>query len=84
MGESGSVIHAAFPDFDERYFTEDVFEYPVAINGKTRTKLTFPIDMSKEEIEKEILATDALDQWLEGKQVRKVIVVPNRIVNVVV
>lgn len=83
MGEEGSVIFAPFPKYDDSFLKEETYEYPVAINGKTRTKLTFPIDMPKEDIEKEVLATDALDQWLEGKEVKKVIVVPNRIVNIV-
>ncbi|MEM9391722.1 MAG: leucine--tRNA ligase, partial [Bacteroidota bacterium] len=59
-------------------------EYPVSVNGKMRAKLKFPLDMPKEDIEKQVLADEVIQKWLDGKPPKKVIVVPKRIVNVVV
>ena len=49
-----------------------------------RAKMTFPLDMPKDDIEKQVLAAEAIQKWLDGKPVKKVIVVPKKIVNVVV
>jgi leucyl-tRNA synthetase len=84
MGNEASVHHADYPKYDQRYVTEDSFEYPVSINGKTRTKITFPLSLSKEEIEKQVLAHDSVTKWLDSGRAKKVIVVPGRIINVVV
>jgi leucyl-tRNA synthetase len=85
MGKKGSVVSdVVYPIFDETYLKENSFEYPVAINGKTKTKISFPIDMPKGQIEKEIITAKELDKWLKGITPKRVIVVPNRMINVVV
>jgi leucyl-tRNA synthetase len=84
MGYEGGVSKVAYPEFDEKYLKEDNFSYPVSFNGKMRFKIDLPVDLSKEEIEKAVLAADEAQRWLEGKTIRKIIVVPKRIVNVVV
>jgi len=84
MENDGSVVDAPFPAWDEKHLTEDSFEYPVSINGKMRVKLSFGMDMSKEDIEREVLTNETVQKWTEGKPPKKVIVVPKRIVNVVV
>lgn len=84
LGETESVTKATFPVFNASYLVEDSFEYPVQINGKVRVNLIFPADMAKEEIEKEVLANQQVIKWMEGKPLKKIIVVPKRIVNVVV
>ncbi|MDR0363727.1 MAG: leucine--tRNA ligase [Bacteroidales bacterium] len=84
LGHSASVTKAAFPKFNEAYLVENSFEYPVSINGKTRFKLSLPIDAPISDIEKAALATEEVKKWIEGKQVRKVIVVPKKIINIVV
>ena len=84
LGNSESISTAPFPSFDEAYLIEDNFEYPVSFNGKTRFKIELPLSLSVEEVEKEVLASEESTKWLEGKAPKKVIVVPNRIVNVVV
>ena len=63
---------------------ENTFEYPVSFNGKVRFKLELPIDMPKGEVEKTVLSDDRSVKWMEGKVVRKFILVPKRIINVVV
>lgn len=82
--EAGMVSKAAFPVFEAKYVQESVFEYPVQINGKVRASLTFPLDTSAAEIEKEVLADATVQKWMEGKPAKKVVVVPKRIVNVVI
>ncbi|MFT5885376.1 MAG: leucyl-tRNA synthetase [Arcticibacterium sp.] len=82
--EAGSVTSQRFPDFNEEYLKEDSIEYPIQIGGKVRVKLSFSAETSKAEIEKAVLANDEVIKWMEGKPLRKIIVVPKRIVNVVV
>jgi leucyl-tRNA synthetase len=84
LGNEKSVTYAKFPQWDEKYLKENTFTYPVSFNGKTRFKLELPVDMNKDEIEKAALEAKEAQKWLEGKTVRKVIVVPKRIINIVV
>ena len=83
IGNGGFIADATWPTFDEKHLIESSKVYPISINGKTRTNLEFPLDMSKEEIEKNVLADEIVQKWLDGKPPKKVIVVPGRIVNVV-
>jgi leucyl-tRNA synthetase len=84
VGHTESIFKASYPVFREEYLAEDIFEYPVSINGKLRTKMTFALETSAAEIEKVVLASEQVQKWLEGKAPKKVIVVPKKIVNVVV
>ena len=83
LGHDESVTTATFPAWEERYLTEDTFDYPVSFNGKTRFRLTMPLTATPAEIEAAVKAAPEAAKWLEGKTVRKVIVVPKKIVNVV-
>ncbi len=83
-GNSESISKASFPEYDENYLVEEVFEYPVSFNGKLRFKVELPLDMENGEIEKAILEHNNSHKWLEGKQVKKVIIVQKKIINVVV
>jgi len=84
LGHSESIAYAPFPQFEEKYLIESAFEYPISINGKVRHKLSFALDMPTEDIEKEVLANELVQKWLEGASPKKMIVVKGRIVNVVV
>jgi len=84
LGNEGSITNAAYPVYDEKYIQEDTFEYPVSINGKLRTKMTFNLDIPKEDMEREILASEVVQKWLHGKDPKRIIIVPQKIVNVVV
>lgn len=84
LGHSTSVTTAQFPEFKEEYLVESNFEYPIMINGKMRSKVSLPLDMNKEDIEKAALADATVQKWLEGKAPKKVIVVPGKIVNLVI
>ncbi|MCB0734069.1 MAG: leucine--tRNA ligase [Flavobacteriales bacterium] len=83
-GHSNSVVEARWPRFQEKYLIENTKNYPISINGKTRTQMEFPVDMDKAEIEKLVLANDSVQKWLEGKAPKKVIIVPGRIINLVI
>jgi leucyl-tRNA synthetase len=83
-GHEGGISQAPNPVYDEKYLTEDTFAYPVSFNGKMRFKLELPFDMPIAEIEKQAIEAEEAQKWVEGKTIRKVIVVPNRIINVVV
>lgn len=84
LGHSESLTHEAFPLYEEKHLVENTFSYPVSFNGKMRFKLDLPTDMSKEEVEKAALTHENAQRWLDGKEPRKVIVVPKRIVNIVI
>lgn len=84
MGHAESVSFAVLPVFEEKYVIENSFTYPVSFNGKTRFMLELPVNMPKEEIEKQVLAHEDAQKWIGEGGVKKVIVVPNKIVNVVV
>jgi len=83
LGNDSSISYTSYPEFDEQYLTSDTYEYPISFNGKTRFKLSLPLDLSKDEIEKEVLANEQSTKWLQGKDPKKVIVVERRIVNIV-
>jgi len=82
--QPGTISFAKFPVFNEAFMVEANHTYPVSFNGKMRFKIELPTAMSKEDVEKEVLAHETAVKWLEGKLPKKVIVVPGKIVNVVV
>jgi len=84
LGNDDSVHHSEYPKFEAKFIKEDSKEYPISVNGKKRDAIQIPSDATKEEIEKIALASENVQKWIEGKQVRKVIVVPGRMVNIVV
>ncbi len=84
LGETGTVNEASYPVHNEDYLKEDSVTYPISINGKKRATYDFPADASKADIEAAVTGIDAIQKYLDGKTVRKIIVVPGRMVNVVV
>jgi leucyl-tRNA synthetase len=84
LGHSESIHTAQWPEYDEAHLKEDSFSYPISINGKTRTQLAFATDADPKDIESAVLENEIVLKWLEGNAPKKVIVVKNRIVNVVV
>ena len=84
LGHSDSIHTAVWPKYNEANLKEDSFSYPISINGKTRTQIAFATDADPKEIESAILENEIVLKWTEGKTPKKVIVVKNRIVNVVV
>ena len=84
LGHKTSVFNADYPVFEEKHLVEDSISYPISINGKKRAVADFDANASKETIEKAALELPEIQKWLEDKTIRKVIVVPKRMVNIVV
>lgn len=83
-GNVESISFASFPKFEKKYVIENTITYPVSFNGKMRFKLELPADITKEKIEEIILNHENSQKWLDGKEPRKVIFVPKKIINIVV
>lgn len=83
LGGSGSIVDAEWPQFEEKYLVESVTKYPVSFNGKVRFTLEIAASATPQEVETAALGAPEAAKWLEGKQPKKVIVVPGRIVNIV-
>ncbi|MGG0275588.1 leucine--tRNA ligase [Bacillus rhizoplanae] len=81
LGHNETITYVSWPTFDESKLVEDEVEIVVQVMGKVRAKLTMKKDASKEEMEQ--LAIEAIKEQIEGKTVRKVIVVPGKLVNIV-
>jgi leucyl-tRNA synthetase len=84
LGHTESIEFAPFPVHNEAYLQDDSHNYPISINGKVRVNLEFPLDTPQDIIQAEVLKNEVVQKWLEGKEPKKIIVVPKRIVNVVV
>jgi leucyl-tRNA synthetase len=84
LGNESSILDAAYPVFDPALIAESEKEYPVSINGKTRTTLVLPLDATQEQVEEKVLANEVVQKWLEGRAPKKVIYVKGRMINVVV
>lgn len=83
LGHTESVIEAEFPAYNAEYTVDDAFAYPIQFNGKMKFNVELPLNISKEEIEKLILADEKVQKQLAGNAPKKVIVVPGKIVNIV-
>ena len=83
LGYNESILKATFPKFEESYLIESNKSYPVSFNGKVRYQLELPLNLSKEDIEKAALQNEQTKKWLEGKEPKKLIVVPGKIINIV-
>ncbi|MCO7184426.1 leucine--tRNA ligase [Tenacibaculum sp. XPcli2-G] len=83
LGHNESIATVAFPKFEEKHLVESSKNYPVSFNGKMRFTLELPLDMSKDEIEKTVMAHEKTQQQLQGREPKKVIIVPGKIINIV-
>ncbi len=84
LGNTGSIVDAAFPLLEEKYLVENSFSYPVAINGKTRINLEFALDADPKEVESIVLAEEQVQKYLNGAAVKKFIFVKGRMINIVI
>ncbi len=84
IGNSNSILDATFPVVDESYLVENTYAYPVAINGKTRTELTFPLDIESALLQEEVLQNEIVSKWMEGQTIKKFIYVKGKMINVVI
>ncbi|MFK7906673.1 MAG: class I tRNA ligase family protein, partial [Chitinophagales bacterium] len=84
LGNEGTVHDETFPTHEEKFIKEDTHTYPVQIGKKVRTRIDFPLDISKEEVEAAVMAHPTVKEWIDGKTVRKFVYVKGRIINIVV
>lgn len=84
LGHSDSVVNQTFPEFNKDLIVENSFLYPVSFNGKKRFDINLSLDMSDEEMRDVVLAAPESKKWIEGLVVRKVIIIRNKIINIVV
>jgi leucyl-tRNA synthetase len=81
---AGTLAFEPWPAFDPAFLAEENVELPVQVNGKLRDKIIVPVDATVAEVEKAALACEGLKPYLEGKTIKKIIVVPKRVVNIAV
>ena len=84
IGNDTTVVDARWPEFNEEYLKEDVVTMAVSFNGKARFNIEVAADTPRDIVEKMALEHEGAAKWLEGKSVKKIIVVPGKIVNIVV
>lgn len=82
-GHKGGISHVSFPAWEEKYLNEDSFDYPLSVNGKTKSKLNLPLSLNASEIEKLVTESEEVARILQGNKPKKIIVVPGRIINIV-
>jgi len=84
LGKAGMVTDAGWPEIDSALLVDSSVVIAVQVNGKRRDEITLPIGAAREHIEREVLSLDAIARMLDGKAPKKIIIVPDRIVNVVI
>jgi leucyl-tRNA synthetase len=84
LGNKKSLAYESWPGYNEEYLAEDTFNYPVSFNGKMRFNIELPADMTKEQIIKIVLDDERAKKWIGNSTPSNIIVVPNRIVNIVI
>jgi leucyl-tRNA synthetase len=82
-GGESSIAYRAWPSYSEEYLVETSVEMAVQVNGKVRDRLQIPIDMDKADIERLALDSENVQRHTEGKTVKKVIVIPKKLINIV-
>ena len=83
LGHKETIAYTPWPTYDESKLVDDEIEIVVQINGKIRDRILVPADCDKEELEQRAMASEKVQKQLAGKTIRKVIVVPKRLVNIV-
>ncbi len=84
LGNKPSISREAWPTWAPELVKDKEVEVVVQVNGKVRAKLQLPADLSKEELQKKALAHERIEEFIDGKEIRRIVVVPNRLVNIVI
>ena len=82
-GNKKSISYAKYPKFDNKYLIKNEYEYPIMINGKLRTKINFSLKASNTEIEETVKSNELVKKWVKTSNIKKVIIVSNKIINIV-
>jgi leucyl-tRNA synthetase len=83
LGHSESILRAAWPQWREEAIEQEAVLIVVQVNGKLRSRMRLPVDLADEELTAKALADDGVRKFLQGRPVKKVIVVKNKLVNIV-
>lgn len=83
-GYKTSIHHSDYPKHSEEYLVSDTVNYPVSINGKKRFEWIVSKSVSQDDLQKQVLQLDEISKWLEGQSIKKIIIVPNRMINIVI
>jgi len=83
LGNNSSILDAGYPVLDETYLVENKFTYPIAVQGKARTEMEFPLDEPLESIQAAVLQHEIVIKWMEDKPLKKFIFVHGKMINVV-
>lgn len=83
LGNAPSVCNAPYPTYNQEYTAENTFEYPVSFNGKMRFKKELPLDLDKEGIEADIRQDSRTEKFIGSASIKKIIIVPGKIINIV-
>jgi leucyl-tRNA synthetase len=84
LGNTSSILDASYPVLENKYLVETAKEYPVSVNGKTRTNITIALAATQDEVEKMVLDNEIVQKWMDGKPPKRIIYVKGKMVNVVV
>ena len=84
LGIEGGISYQEFPTFDDQYLVESTYSYPISLNGKMKFLLELDLDLNKDQIQEAVMNSQKVQTLLEGKTIKKTIIVPKKIVNFVV
>ena len=84
LGEQSSVHHSSYPIANEAYLIRDTTMYPVSVNGKKRYEWTVSKSISDDELKQQVLELEEIKKWIEGHEIKKLIFVPGRAINIVI
>lgn len=84
LGHENTIAYEKWPEFDEAKCGEDTFEYAVQVNSKIKARINIPVDMPNAEIEAMVKANADIAPLIEGKAIKKFIIVPKRLINIIV
>ena len=84
LGNKESISLSKYPKYNDKFLDEDEFEYPIMINGKLRTKIKFSLEANGDEVKKQVVQNDIVLKWIKNENVKKIIFVPKKIINIVI
>ena len=84
LGNKTDLAFEKWPEFDEKALLLSNVNIVISVNGKKRLEVEMPVDLSSSEMEEKVRELDALKPYLQGKEIKKIIVVPNKLVNIVI
>lgn len=84
LGHTSSITQEPFPAYEAAYLQEESYEYPVAVNGKVRAKITFALTIDQQEIKAAILTHGSIQKWIQGQSIKNIIIVPHKMINIVI